>query len=134
MCLKRQHAFCVTLQPVRVNAKENDRFNISQLHEILLIRLQISLDEFGFPIRNWKTNIKASMIVITCINVYIGTDGKRWQCLVCKKSKFSHFLYTYHIGTKKLGSVEIQKETTRVQVLGLHIEMTANVPFVLVRN
>ena len=62
------------------------------------------------------------MKVITCINVYIGTDGKRW------------FSYTYHIGTKKLGSVEIQTQTNRVQALGLHIEMTANVPFVLVRN
>ena len=79
--------------------------------------------------------MKASMKVITCINVYIGTDGKRWQCLVCRKSKFSlSYMYTYHIGTKKLDSVEIQKETTRIQLLGLHIETTANVPFVLVRN
>ena len=42
----------VTLQPIRENSKGNDRFNISQLLEILLSRLQILLDESGFSIRN----------------------------------------------------------------------------------
>ena len=42
----------LTLQPIRENSKGNDRFNIFQLLEILLSRLQILLDEFGFPIRN----------------------------------------------------------------------------------
>ena len=34
----------VTLQPLKGNTEENDRFNISQLHEILLIKFA---DIFG---------------------------------------------------------------------------------------